>query len=326
MSILMHMYYAGSTLTPILFALTKILEYEIVQSTLKEIWKAFNEWLQERYGGWNEILTIAFDKGAQAAISALEAAKDVIIAVCKENQMLLDQLAKLSTKVCISSAIATKQVIKTTADLSVQQGTKQATTQVAMNLVAAKSGTTQAAAKLVAAETTQAAMKLFVGETAKSGTTQAAITLGTAQATKSIAKEVVKASIIKPPRVIKATKLVAATPVAMGTSKAIIKNAVTPLNIVADVAQVGLEAHGYKKVGKTVGATGNIVAGAMAGSVTGPAGAVVGAAVGAGVWMAGEVMGKLIHRAFGDRSTGSEQINCEWNTIILLVDTTNFIM
>lgn len=262
---------------------------------MKEIWKAFHEWLEEKYGGWNEILKIAFDKGEQAAISALEAAKDEIVGICKENHMLLEQLAKFSTKTCISS-VAAKQGLKTAIDISVQQGTKQATTP-AIKLVAAKACTTQAATKLVAAET------------AKSGTKKA-VKFATAQATKSVTTEVVKATAIKAPTqtVIQATKLTPAMPVASAVSAgtgSVLSSMATPVSIVTGVAQVGFEAAGYKNVGKTVGATGSMTAGGMFGLAAGPPGVVLGAAAGLGVWIAGEIVGGLVDRAIRARSTSS---------------------
>ena len=262
---------------------------------MKEVWRAFNKWLEEKYERWNEILKIAFDKGEQTAISALEAAKDEIVGICKENHMLLEQLAKFSTKTCISS-VAAKHVLKTTVDISVQQGTKQATTP-AIKLVAAKACTAQAATKLAAVET------------AKSGTKQA-VKLATAQATKSVTQEVVKATAIKAPTqtVIQATKLTPAIPVASAVSAGIgsvLSSMATPVSIVTGVAQVGLEAAGYKNVGKTVGATGSMTAGGMFRLAAGPPGVVLGAAAGLGIWIAGEIVGRLVDRAIGARFTGT---------------------
>ena len=168
---------AGSTLTPILYALVKFLGHELVQSALKEIWNAFNEWLEKNYGGWNEILKIAFDKGEQAAVSALEAVKDEIVIVCKESHKLLELVGTVSTKVCIGS-VATKQAIKTAADLSVQQGIKQATTQVAV--------------KLTTAQATKSITKEVVKATTIKGSTQTVI-----QATKLVAATPVAMSTAK---------------------------------------------------------------------------------------------------------------------------------
>ena len=66
--------------------------------SLKEAWCILNEYMQEKFGGWKEILRKKFEVGEQAALSALEAAKDEIIRVCKENHRLLEQLTKLTTK------------------------------------------------------------------------------------------------------------------------------------------------------------------------------------------------------------------------------------
>ena len=71
--------------------------------------------------------------------------------------MLLVKLAKVLTKACVVS-VATKQVMKTAANLSVRQGTNQTTKQAAIKSVAAeatKSKAAQVAVKLVAAEATK---------------------------------------------------------------------------------------------------------------------------------------------------------------------------
>ena len=60
--------------------------------------------------------------------------------------------------------------------------------------------------------------------------------------------------------------------VAKVTTKGVIKTAANPVGIASDIAQTGLEAVGYKELGKTVGVAGNIVSGAMVGgAVGGPA-------------------------------------------------------
>ena len=171
------MCYTGSILTPILLKLVEFLGHEIVQSALKETWKIFNEWLEKKYGGWNEILKTAFDKGEQPAISALEAAKDEIVGICKENSKLLEQLAKVTTKACLSS-VGTKQALKAAANLSVQEGTKQA-------------------AKIVAAQATKSATKEVIKATTIEGTKQTVIQatkLVAAQSTKSVTKSLKSAA------------------------------------------------------------------------------------------------------------------------------------
>ena len=89
--------------------------------------------------------------------------------------------------------------------------------------------------------------------------------------------------------------------VAKVATKSAIKTAANPVGIVSDITQTGLEAVGYKKLGRTVGIGGNIASGAMVGgAVGGPAGAAVGALLGFGVWGVGQVTGKLVDRAFGE--------------------------
>ena len=85
--------------------------------------------------------------------------------------------------------------------------------------------------------------------------------------------------------------------VATASSTRCLKGA-TPVGFVADIAQVALEAKGYKKAGKTVGASGNMVSGAMVGfALGGPIGAGVGTVAGLGVWKGGEVVGNVVGNA-----------------------------
>ena len=71
---------------------------------------------------------------------------------------------------------------------------------------------------------------------------------------------------------------------------------------VADLAQAQarLEWAGHKDVGKAVGVTGNIAAGALMGAPFGRPGLALGALGGFMMWGAGEVVGGLVDRAFGD--------------------------
>ncbi|XP_019850736.1 PREDICTED: uncharacterized protein LOC109581234 [Amphimedon queenslandica] len=73
----------------------------------------------------------------------------------------------------------------------------------------------------------------------------------------------------------------------------------TGIGLAADVAQAGLEYHGYEKEGKVVGATGNVASGALLGGVVaGPPGIAIGALGGFLIWGGGEVVGKVIDKTF----------------------------
>ena len=98
--------------------------------------------------------------------------------------------------------------------------------------------------------------------------------------------------------------------VAVKAGPALVK-AATPIGIVADVAQIGLEVEGHKKIGKTVGATGNMASMAIVGAVVGsPLGGPVGSTVGAGVgatvgltlWAVGEGIGWLTDKIFSEKN------------------------
>ena len=113
-----------NTLLPILHKLVEYLGYkDVVKSGLKEVWDTFNEWLQEKYGGWKKILKKAFDVSIEAALSALKAVKEEIIKVCKENHKILEQLTKFATKACLGPLVM-KQALKAGAKISAREGTK----------------------------------------------------------------------------------------------------------------------------------------------------------------------------------------------------------
>ena len=85
----------------------------------------------------------------------------------------------------------------------------------------------------------------------------------------------------------------------------------TPLGVGADLAQAGLEWTGHKEVGKAVGVTGNIASGALMGAPFGPPGAALGALGGFVMWGAGEVIGGLVERAFGDKEEQHDECGSE---------------
>ena len=210
---------------------------------MKEAWGILNEYLQERFGGWKEILKKAFEVGVQAALSALEAVKDEIIRVCNENHRLLEQLTKLATKSFTSAAskVASKAAANVLAKEMSQQAVKQSTkASVTLTLTWSPKVSIGLAAKKTS--------KMAVGQIGKSAFKYA-----------------------------------------------------TPLGVGADLAQAGLEWAGHKEVGKAVGISGNIAAGALMGASFGPPGAALGALGGFAIWGAGEVIGGLVDRAFGDK-------------------------
>lgn len=84
-------------------------------------------------------------------------------------------------------------------------------------------------------------------------------------------------------------------------SKALLKGAALPplavVQVVPDVAQVGLELCGWKEAGKQVGKYGNVASGAIVGgAIAGPLGIGVGALAGFVIWGAGEVVGNMVER------------------------------
>jgi hypothetical protein len=236
----------GSYIIPILRKVLQYLECNtdtIKRIALKEAWNILNEYLQEKFGGrWKEILKKALEKGVEAALLALEAMKDEIIRVCKENHRLLEQLTKLTTK---SLTAAASKVV------------------------------TQAAANVLAKEATQQTVKQ---------SSKASLTLSLSWSPKFSIGLVAK----------KSSKMAAGQIAKSATKYA------TPVGVVADLAQAGLEYAGHKEAGKFVGVTGNITSGALMGAPFGPPGLALGALGGFVIWGAGEVVGGLVDRAFGD--------------------------
>ena len=231
----------GSYIIPLLRKLLQYLECKI-EIALKEAWDILNEYLQERFGDWKEILKKAFEKGVEAALLALEATKDEIIKVCKENHRLLEQLTKLATKSLTATA-----------------------SKVAM----------QVAANILAKEATQ-------------------------QTAKQSSKVSVKLSMTWSPKITAGIAAKKASKVAAGQIAKSVTKYATPLGVGADLAQAGLEWAGHKDAGKAVGVTGNVAAGALMGAPFGPPGLALGALGGFAIWGAGEVIGGLVDRAFGD--------------------------
>ena len=70
----------------------------------------------------------------------------------------------------------------------------------------------------------------------------------------------------------------------------------SPLSLVADLAQGGIEYAGYKKAGQYVGMAGNMAGGALLGSVGGPIGAIGGAVGGFFLWAVGEAAGRVTEK------------------------------
>ena len=199
--------------------------------------------------------------GLDAALQALRVVKEEVMSFCRKYRGLIKELTKYAVR-----ASAREMIGKFVAKTITREGTKQVTKMVT------KQGTKQAA-KVATRQVTKVA---------------------TRQVTKVATRQVTKVATRQVTQV--ATKQVAKV-----ATKGVIKTAANPVGIASDIAQTGLEAAGYKELGKTVGITGNIASGAMlGGAVGGPAGAAVGALLGFGVWGVGEVTGRLVDRAFGE--------------------------
>ena len=249
----------------------EFLGYKDVQIARKDLWDTFNKWLEQRYGGWRKILKKAFDIGIEAALADLEVVKEQIVQVCKENHQLLELLTKVTTKTCLSAA--TRHTLKMTTKIGtkqvVKQGSKAAATQATMSI-----------SKTITKEVTERAVIR--------GSNVIII-----QATKSVVKTTTKDGTKQ--AIKQGSKVTASQGI-----KSVIKSAATPLSIGADLAQAGLEFAGYNEAGKKVGVYGNVVAGAIVGSTFGLPGAALGALGGFVIWGAGEVVGGLVDRAFGN--------------------------
>ena len=83
---------------PLLGRVAKLLGYQIFTRTIPEAWKTFNEYVNEAYEEWKNLVKKAIDCGINIALNALNAAKEVIVEKCKKNEKLMRHLSKIAIK------------------------------------------------------------------------------------------------------------------------------------------------------------------------------------------------------------------------------------
>ena len=81
------------------------------------VWNAFNEVIEEKYGGWKRLLKKGIKTSIDGTTATLEAGREV----CKENNKLLHQLTKCAAKTSLGAAAA-KQSLKLAAGTTVNAG------------------------------------------------------------------------------------------------------------------------------------------------------------------------------------------------------------
>ena len=140
--------------------LDKVVEYLGLPEVVEEGRTCLKAYLEEKYGGWKEIVRKGVEWGIEAALSALKAVKEEIVKVCCEYEPLIVQLTKLGVK--STARIATEVGVKTLTKNAVRSVTKTAT-----------NSAVKEATKVATKTTVKGAVKTATKSTAK-GTTKAA--------------------------------------------------------------------------------------------------------------------------------------------------------
>lgn len=142
--------------------LDKVVEYLGLPEVVEEGRKCLKAYLEEKYGGWKEIVRKGVEWGIEAALSALKAVKEEIVKVCRKYEPLIVQLTKLGVK--SGARIATETGVKTLTKHTIRAATKTATKSAVKEATKAApkfivKGTTMTFAKSTAKETAKAAVK-----------------------------------------------------------------------------------------------------------------------------------------------------------------------
>ena len=114
-------------LRPLLRRLARLLGYQILTQTIPEAWKTLNEYVNETYGGWKNLVKKGIERGIEAGLNALNAAKKVIVEKCKKNEKLMKHLTKIAIKA--STRVAMEIGAKGVTRFAAKKITKQVATQ-----------------------------------------------------------------------------------------------------------------------------------------------------------------------------------------------------
>ena len=258
---------------------------EVIAELKKAVYKEANEYLNEKFGGWRNIVREGVRYGIDKAHELLQNAKESIVCVIKENEKLFRALTQGAVKggARLAAEYAAKEATREGAKMILNAGGKSVAKAAASR--GAKHVVTQGTKRVVTHGTKKViaqGSKRVIAQSSKRVITQSSKRV-VAQGGKHLASQ--------------GTKQVVTQGVKQGMKSA--ATAATGVGLVADLAQAGLEYYGYEKTGKTVGASGNIASGALFGAtIGGPPGAAIGALGGFLVWGTGEVVGKVIDKTF----------------------------
>lgn len=236
-------------------------------------------YLNEKFGGWRPIVRQGVRLGLDAALAALRAIKDELVAFLHEHSDDIRQAIRNITREPKSVAKAgSSAIVKGVSRLAVSKAAEKTATTLLKEAASTAMRKSAAAAASTAAEKAatvllKEAASTAIEKTAKVATMNA-LTVALKQGAKVAAQESAKLS-----------------------SKGVIKFLANPVGIAADVCQAGLEVTGHKEAGKSVGVLGNMASGAMIGGATfGPPGAVVGAMGSLALWVSGELVGHGVEK------------------------------
>lgn len=254
---------------------------EVLTEIRKTIYDEAHKYLNEKFGGWRNIVRTGVRYGIDKALDLLINVKDSVLEVIRENHELCKALTQTAVKGGgrILAECATKEIAR--------GGAKHLLNAAGKGV--AKSAATQGAkgaTKHVVTQGARAVVTQGTKQVVSQGTKQA-VAQGTKQAVAQGGKRLAS----------QGAKQAATQGLKQGVKS--VANTATGIGLAADLAQAGLEYHGYEKTGKTVGVTGNIASGALIGAgIGGPPGAAIGALGGFIIWGAGEVAGKVIDKSF----------------------------
>ena len=258
----------------------------------KAVYKEANEYLNEKFGGWRNIVREGVRYGIDKAHELLQNAKESIVCVIKENEKLFRALTQGAVKggARLAAEYAAKEATREGAKMILNAGGKSVAKAAASR--GAKHVVTQGTKRVVTHGT-----KKVIAQGSKRVIAQGSKRV-IAQGSKRVIAQSSKRVVAQGGKRLasQGTKQVVTQGVKQGMKSA--ATAATGVGLVADLAQAGLEYYGYEKTGKTVGASGNIASGALFGAtIGGPPGAAIGALGGFVIWGTGEFVGKFIDKS-----------------------------
>lgn len=283
-------------------AVQKVLMDEVLKWLESGILEVANEaknavlmYLNENFGGWRPIVRQGVRLGLDAALAALRAIKDELVAFLHEHSDDIRQAIRNITREPKSVAKAgSSAIVKGVSRLAVSKAAEKTATTLLKEAASTAMRKSAAAAVSTAAEK---ATTVLLKEAASTAIEKTAVAAMKKTATVAMQKTTKVATQKTLTVALKQGAKVAAQESAKLSSKGVIKFLANPVGIAADVCQAGLEVTGHKEAGKSVGVLGNMASGAMIGGATfGPPGAVVGAMGSLALWVGGELVGHGVEK------------------------------